>query len=159
MSEGLAGIFKAWVWQEPWIMALKVSVDGNAVVISGRGGREKKRIPVEQVDGVDLGAPRLGLRLAGVNLPWFTRGAFRSDAGTVYCDYGDSRRTITIRLAEGSKYRALVYGVEDPLAAHAAISEALVAFGRGGQELVYHKTEEDKLRELIEQSKYVRETW
>lgn len=139
-------------------MALRVSVDGDAISLhSGRGG-EKKRISLDDVEGVEIGAPHIGLRYFGSGIPGMVRGIFRSDVGTVYCRYGSTKSAITFHMREGYKYAAMVYGVDDPVAAHAAISDALSSLGRGpAGHLVRHKTEEEKLLEAIEQSKYEQE--
>ena len=136
-------------------MVLKVSVEGDAISLRNGRGKEKGHISLDDVDGVEIGTPRIGLKLVGASLPGMVKGVFRSDIGTVYCSYGSPKSAITLHTRDGYKYGGLVYGVDDPVAAHSVISDALAARGRGSTgELVHHKTEEEKLRELIEQSKY-----
>jgi len=136
-------------------MVLILSVEGDNILLRSKKGREKKRIHIDEVEGVDLGTPNIGFRIAGSGIPGFVKGIFRSDIGKVWCDYGKSKDTITLRMVEGSKYAGYVYGVDDPVNAHSAVNDALARLGRGVKmEPPNHKSDEEKLREMIENSKY-----
>ena len=136
-------------------MVLILSVEGNDIVMRNKKGKEKNRLQLDDVEAVDLGTPTIYMRIAGARIPGgFVKGIFSSSIGKVWCDYGKAGNAITIQMKEGSKYKGYVYGVDDPEAAHKAANEALARMGGGTTESYVHKTDEEKLRDMIEDSKY-----
>jgi len=136
-------------------MALTLSIEGNDIVLRNKKGKEKKRFHLDDVEAVDLDKPTLHLKLVGAQIPGgFTKGSFTSSIGKVWCDYGRAGNTITIRMTEGSKYKGYIYGVNDPESAHRTANEALARKGGGTTERYVHKTDEEKLRDMLENSKY-----
>ena len=136
-------------------MVLFLSVEGNDIVMRNKKGKEKNRIHLEDIEAVDLEKPTLHLRLAGVQIPGgFNKGVFTSSIGKVWCDYGKAGNTITIRMKEGSKYKGYIYGVDDPESAHRTANDALARRGGLTTERYVHKTDEEKLRDMVENSKY-----
>ena len=139
-------------------MVVGLSFECDSIVVRNKKGKERNSIHLDDVAGVELGAPKVKKwsSMTGSFLPGkLVTGRFKSDIGVVWCDYGKDREAITIRMEEGSKYDGYVYGVSDPKTTYSLLSAALAKKGSGGKkELLEQKTDDEKLRDLIEDSKY-----
>ena len=136
-------------------MVLFLSVEGNDIAIRNKKGKEKNRVHLEDIEAVDLEMPTIYLRVAGARIPGgFVKGIFTSSIGKVWCDYANAGNTITIRMKEDPKYKGYIYGVDDPESAHKMANDALARRGGFTTERYVQKTDEEKLRDMLEDSKY-----
>jgi hypothetical protein len=114
----------------------EIEITATSLIVHIRGAdrffalKSQLEVPLEHIASVDASAPEAhqawhGLRVGGTNLPGvITAGRYIQHGEWAFWDVHDPAKAIAIRLHD-EHYAKLIVGVEDPVAAAAAITGAV----------------------------------